>query len=295
MIAEQWLRGLARPLPQPLKNTVRRLLYHRRTALHPAMRGQGVVQDLYYWRCDGRVDTVMLVHNYFSVFFPDHDTATRGVITVYDRNGRRLGEEPVAVAPMATQKLRMSKLLATWGAAGDADAAEGTVVLQLDIPAGLRQALADRAEVFYFWHRFYIAFTTPAGQPAYVHCVDKTFVYPDRGSQPSRWYARRGRYWWAPEMPLNIGEYERFGVVMVNRAPQAASATLEVRDAGDRVRRWTQAIPPNGARSFTLTPSSLDGLQPAELSMRVRGMPTPFGRPIVFKEFPNGTISVMHC
>jgi len=96
-------------------------------------------------------------------------------------------------------------------------------------------------------------------------------------------------------MPLNIGDYTRFSVILINRTPDTSAVTLEVSDVEDRRRAWQREIPANGVRRFTITADDLAGLVPIELRMRIRGMPTPWGRPIVLKEFPSGVISVMHC
>ena len=290
------LMAAARRLPQPLKAAGKRWFFRGRHTGHPAMRGQGVVQDLYYWMCEpGRIDTVMLVHNFFSVFFPEHETATQGRVMVYDRDGRLLGECPVAVPSRGLQKLRMSQVLEAIGTPAAGRPAEGSVLFQLDVPAGLRERLAELSPSFFFWHRFYIAYVTPSGQPAYVHCVDKTFVFRDDGTPPDRWYTRRGRFAWAPEMPLNIREYARLSVIMINRSPEPAPVSVDVTDVDDRTRRWTQTIPPLGARRFPITPADVEGLHPVELRLTVRGMPTRWGRPVVLKEFANGSLSVMHC
>lgn len=289
------LRSIARRMPPPVKTLGKRLFFRHRHTGHPAMRKQGVVQDLYYWICDGRVDTVMLVHNYFSVFFPQHDTTTQGRVMIYDPNGHLLGAHPVAVKPRGLHKLRMSQVLPALGVPAEDRPQEGTVVFQLDLPPGLRQPLTSLSEAFYFWHRFYIAYVTPAGQPAYVHCVDKTFIFHDDGVPPSRWYPRAESFAWAPEMPLNIEDYARLSVLMINRAPTPAPVTLELSDVHDRRKDWTQTIPPLGVRRFVLTRQETAGLHPMELRMVVRGMPTRWGRPVVLKEFANGAMSVMHC
>jgi len=96
-------------------------------------------------------------------------------------------------------------------------------------------------------------------------------------------------------MPLNIDEYRRLSVILMNRTPRNARLTLNVEDPEDRVRQFTAVIPPNGVHRFVLTRDALRGLAPRALRMRVRGLPTTWARPVLFKEFENGAISTMHC
>ncbi len=289
------MRVVSRHLPKTTKAVVRRWLFKDQHWANPALRARGTVQDLYYWTCDARLDTVIVMHNYFSVFFPHLETRTDGMVHVYDRDGGLLGSRAVELPHQGFEKMRLSWLLERFGHAGLRAGSDGTILFNLRVPSEVQRAVAPQGERFYFWHRFYIAYTVSGGQPAFVHCVDKTYVFNDMETTPVRWYRRAGRYQWAPEMPLNITDYERFSVILMNRTPRHALVTLEVHDREDRSRVWRQEIPPDGVRRFELTAQLLSGLIPLELRMRIKGMPSPWGRPIVLKEFANGAISVMHC
>ena len=289
------MRTISRRIPKMTKAVVRRWLFKDQHWANPVLRARGTIQDLYYWRCDPRLDTVIVMHNYFSVFFPHLETRTDGTVYVYDQDGGLLGTRSVTLPHQGFEKMRLSCLLEQFGRAGSRAGSEGTILFNLRVPSQVQHAVAPHGERFYFWHRFYIAYTVSGGQPAFVHCVDKTYVFNDMGMTPVRWYRRAGQYPWAPEMPVNILDYERFSVILMNRAPRQALVTLEVHDREGRLRAWSQEIPPDGVRRFELTPQLLSGLTPFELRMRIKGMPSPWGRPIVLKEFANGAISVMHC
>ena len=82
---------------------------------------------------------------------------------------------------------------------------------------------------------------------------------------------------------------------MLNRTSGAADVTLTVLDNHDDSLKWNINIPAKGVRRFELDLKATSTLEPSELRMAVEGMPTRFGRPMVFKEFRNGAISAMHC
>ena len=71
--------------------------------------------------------------------------------------------------------------------------------------------------------------------------------------------------------------------------------TLTLSDVDDNSLLWEAQIPPKGVHRFEFDQEIAATLHPKELRMRVKGMATQFGRPVLFKEFSNGSISAMHC
>ena len=192
-------------------------------------------------------------------------------------------------------KLTLSRLLREWLPPAGAAPQFGTVLFTLEIPPAVLAALSGIRGPFYFWHRFYIEYITAGRQPAFVHCVDRTLIHRHGRRTPIRWYPRPQARDWTPEMPLNIDDYRRLHVILMNRTTRPARVTLTVEDARERARRWTADIPSDGVHRFELSPELLRGLEPRELRMRVSDLPTSWARPVLFKEFENGTISAMHC
>jgi hypothetical protein len=96
-------------------------------------------------------------------------------------------------------------------------------------------------------------------------------------------------------MPVDIESYKKLSVIMINRTSRKADVTLLLSDGADKTASWSAAIRPKGVGRFELTPENTSPLARTEMRMRIVGMPTRFGRPVVFKEFPNGAISAMHC
>ena len=290
-----WLRRLA---PSAAKDAARRLLL--RWQINPGrmdLTGRGTVHDLYFWMADGRVETNVLLNNFYSVFFPMLDTATTGSLTVLDADGRRLGRVESRVGHLGCVTFKVSQLLREWFPNGRAAPTEGTLLFDVALPEPVISALAHVQGAFYFWHRFYIEYVTrePVGQPAFVHCVDRTVIRRHGAHREKRWYTAAQPRDWSPEPPININDYRRLSVILMNRAPRAAAVTLTVTDSHDQTRAFTQTIPTHGVRRFLLTPERLQGLVPLGLRLRVVGMPTTWARPVLFKEFRNGTISTMHC
>ena len=88
--------AVASYLPRSMKSAARRLLFKNRHPAHLGLREFGAVQDLYYWVADGRLDTLVPVQNYFSVFYPKLDTATSGSLVVFDSQGVPVGRKEFA-------------------------------------------------------------------------------------------------------------------------------------------------------------------------------------------------------
>jgi hypothetical protein len=247
------------------------------------------VQDLYYWVADGDLDTLLQLQNYFSVFYPGLDTHTTGTVTLFDNFGHPLGVKRFELGSFSCAKMLVSSLLAEFGVP---DANQfGTLECHLAIPDEVLHTAAS----LYFFDRFYIGYTNSRGLPTFVHGVDRTHIYREDKPRSRLWYHPGEKQQWAPEIPVNIEDYRRFSVILINRTSRRSNTTLIVSDIDDRSMRWEASIEPRGVHRFELTMANTTGLAPSELRLRIERMPTRRGRPVVFKEFPNGAISVMHC
>lgn len=292
------MQRLVQALAQRVPVSVRRaggMLARRVSRVGLPAAGRGTVQDLYYWVADGRTETNLLLNNFYSVFFPTSQTGTHGAVTVFDASGQALGTADIAVGHLQCAKLTLSRLLRQWGQAGTAMPTFGSLLFTLEVPAAVLERLSSISGPCYFWHRFYIEYVSAASQPAFVHCVDKTMIVRHGHPTPMWWYRRPQARDWAPEMPLNIGDYRRLLVILINRTLRAARVTLTVEDERDQAERFNALIPARGVHRFELTQQRLRRLLARELRMRVTGIPTTWARPVLFKEFENGTISTMHC
>jgi len=294
MWVDQAAMAVAPYLPRRVKTLARQWLFKHRHPSHLGLKGVGVVQDLYYWVSDGRLDTLLPIQNFFSVFFPNQDTTTTGFLEIFSHAGKKLARKEFEVPHMGCLKLRLSNVLRENGLELEKDSGFGTLICNLSVPPQVRE-LVEKDQPFYFWDRFYIGYVNQVGQPTFVHGVDKTFIYHSGDQDPERWYLPARDYKWAPEIPVNIQDYEKFTVIVVNRVSKPKQVKLVVADTSDLRRDWEATIQPNGVHRFELTSSNTSGLNPEELRLRIEGMSTQWGRPLVFKEFASGAISVMHC
>jgi hypothetical protein len=273
--------------PRAVRRLARALLGRNELAALPP-GGLGVVEDLCYWVSDRRVDTVVPLHNYFSILFPDLETATTARVDLFDPRGRALVGKDIDLSEHALVTVRASDMVG-------ADVAEsfGALLCHIRIPAAVREFLAADA-AFHFWDRFYVSYVTRDGQPCFVHGVDKTYVAGDDGTRRT-FYPVGKVYSWRPEIPVDMRQYERLSVILINRTAAAAALTLTLSDPTDAARSWTAHVAPFGTHRFELDAASTEGLAHAELRLRVDGMPTRWGRPVIMKHFRNGAISAMHC
>jgi hypothetical protein len=293
MVNKRVLTKVAQRLPGPVRSLARAAYYRGAHWAHPAMRGFGTVQDLYYWVSDGNIDTLLLLQNYFSALYPHLDTKTKGMVYIHDENGNQLGSEAFELAHSGCARLRVSTLLKRFANAASPEF--GTLEVNIEIPKDVLSEIKNQPP-FYFWDRFYIGYTTARGQTCFVHGVDKTHIYREGKDQPQAdWYKQTKRLDWAPEIPVNINDYQKLSVVLINRTNLASEVELTILDCNDKTRSWEQTIPAKGVRRFELTPDSAVGLDPMELRLQVSGMTSQYGRPVLFKEFRNGAISAMHC
>ena len=292
LLQDKTLRAVASHLPERLKRLAKTVYFKGGHWAHPSLKGFGTVQDLYYWVVDDRLDSLLLLQNYFSAFYPQLQTETHGTVSLFDKDGQRLGVKEFSVGHNASTKIRVSSALEELGVSNSDGF--GTLEVHMAIPPAVLDHIQDQQSM-YFWDRFYMGYTTSRGQTFFTHGVDKTHIYREDGSDPIEWYKKPKGEEWAPEIPVDIEQYERFTVVMINRTTQPTNMTLFLSDAQDNSLNWSHRVPPKGVRRFELTKENTVGLDRVELRMRMKGMASQYGRPVVFKEFPNGAMSAMHC
>jgi hypothetical protein len=256
------------------------------------MKGFGTVQDLYYWVANGELDTLLILQNYFSALYPAVNTETDGTVSLYDQDGNPLGSLPFSIAHCGSARFRVSSLLEDLKS--PTGHTFGTLEVSIAIPQGVLNHIKDR-KPHYFWDRFYIAYVNGQGQTCFVHGVDRTHIQQVGNPEPIDWYQTPKDHQWAPEIPVDMDSYKKLSVIMINRTSSSSDITLTLSDNRDQSLSWSAEIPAKGVRRFELNKENTSGLETTELRMLVQGMPTQYGRPIVFKEFQNGTISAMHC
>ena len=293
MVTESILRKVATHLPSGLRSLAKRAYYGDRVLTHPDLKNYGTVQDLYYWVSDGDIDTILLLQNYFSALYPNLDTRTSGYIKVYDKDGQFLGQQGFDVPDRGGAKLRVSSLIKAFNATPMED--YGTLEVHIAIPKPVLQFIKGQQRALYFWDRFYITYVNAKGQTSFVHGVDKTHIYQEGQTTPKNWHAKSIDHEWAPEIPVDIDDYAQFSVVLLNRTPEASNVTVVVSDDKDDSLSWDAAIASKGAHRFDLNQDILAGLNPKNLRLRIKGMPSQYGRPVAFKKFRNGAFSAMHC
>lgn len=292
MIGPEAISVLKRYVPQGLSQGIQSTLQRFGMWDQPLLTERGVINDLYYWVADGHLDTLLPLQNYFSVFFPDLKTETRGTLFLYSCHGQKIGEIPFTLGANALYRLRVSDALQRLGA--KVPEGYGTLLCDLHIPEEVLRFLNPK-EPFYFWDRFYIGYLSPENQPCFVHGVDKTYILHSGRRELVPFYPTGKGYTWLPEIPVNIELYRRLWVILINRTRTSRRLTLTVSDRQDACRSWSHQIPPFGVHRFELDRTHTRGLDPEEMRLKVEGIPSRWGRPILFKQFPSGAISAMHC
>ena len=200
--------------------------------------------------------------------------------------------KPFSVPHCGSAKIRVSEFVSE--CQSNSNHTFGSLEVNIAIPDPVLDHVQDQ-HALYFWDRFYIGYSNKMGQMCFVHGVDKTQIYHHGASEPIDWYDAPKNYQWAPETPVDIDDYQRFNLIMLNRTSKPTNVTLTLADSNDVSLNWCAEIPPKGVHRFELSGEDTRPLAPSEIRMKVEGMPTQFGRPMVFKEFRNGAISAMHC
>ena len=280
-------------IPAPVKRRLRQLVTGGGHPSVPAVKGLGRATDIYVWIADGDIDTIIPLHNFFSTLFPALDTATEASLELFSSDGRPLGSTKVKVPQMGAPAIRVSELIAQFGAK---DSTFGSVIWDLKPPPQVKTQLAGRDEPFLLWDRSYIGYVGSEGQVSFVHGIDKARVITEKEASISWPMRAKDSFTAAPEIPLLLAETEWTDVILQNRSGIPRRMTLEVRDTKGDSREWAADLARYGTNRFRLDPTELGDLDLAEpVRLRMSGLPTRYGRAVIFKRFASGAISAMHC
>jgi hypothetical protein len=287
-IVGQVARRALHALPLTLQDRLRVLAGR---PVDPRFGRVGTTLDLYYWLVEDDIDTLVPIENYFSVFFPDLDTATTAEVRVLDRDGKHLGGTTVSVGHMAVPTVQVSSLVDKIDRP-----AYGNLTWHLAVPEAVRAALVEAGTPMLFWDRSYIGYAGVGGVAAFVHGVDKTEVVTETGQRRPWPMGASDSFVARPELPVRLDDYERIDVVLQNRALAARSVSLTATDEVGRVVEHCEVIPPLGVRRVEIDRAWAAGLDVGgSLRLGIEGLPTRFGRPLVMKRFAPGVFSLMHC
>jgi hypothetical protein len=280
-------------VPLPVKQRIKEWLIAGGHPAVPEVKGLARVLDMYVWIADGKIDTIIPIHNYFSVLFPDLDTRTQAHVELFGAQGDKLGETDIPVPQMATPTVSVLALLQKLGIAGQTF---GNLVWDLHTPEPVRRQLAATNEPFLLWDRSYIGYVGSDGQTSFVHGIDKTWVVKEDEARIPWPMRKSDRFTASPEIPLMLAETTSTEILVQNRAAAARTINLSAHDQSGQSRSWSASVPARGAHRFVMIPGELKGLNLTQpLTLRVEGLPTRYGRAIVFRRFTSGAISAMHC
>lgn len=281
-----------RLVPVSAKDAVKRML--GRTPPTAEFHGVATTVDLYVWLVGGSMDTIVPLHNWYSVFFPTHQTDTVATVTVLDERGEQLASTRVDVPALAAPTVSVAGLLAEHGITTDGPLRCGAITWHLEAPADLHEHVLDGGKRFLFWDRSYIGYRGAGDHISWVHGVDKHAVV-GAGSSTVPWPLTPGPFTSSPEIPVDLRSCERFDVIVQNRDSRERHPTLVVSDARGSSIELTSTVAARGVHRFSLSGAcdELDTSTP--LRLRVNDLPTRYGRPIVLRGFTGGTFSLMHC
>lgn len=257
----------------------------------PQFRHFGTINELYLWRLDRSIDTVVPMQNYFSFLFPELDTATSGTLWVHDRRGREIAKRDFALAQAGLHTVRLSEI-------ADRALEYGTLMWHIRMPDSVAAQDEVRRNLVYFTDRGYLCYEKAPNQPCFVHGVDRYAVFQKQdGERHGLFYPQTGRSRaWLAEFPLRPGMQEEVEIVLINRSPATRQYSVTVhRYGGAEIHRANVDVEPRGVALAQLDAGILARLEGGDGYFRVDGIPTQWGRPAIMRHFAGGALSAMHC
>jgi hypothetical protein len=257
----------------------------------PQFRDYGTINELYLWRLDRDIDTVVPMQNYFSFLFPELDTATSGTLWIHDRRGLEVARRDFALPRAGIHLARISEIV-------DRTLEYGTLMWHIRMPDSVAAQDAVRQNLVYFTDRGYLCYEKAPNQPCFVHGVDRYAVFQKQDSERyGLFYPETGRSRaWLAEFPLRHGMQEEIEIVLLNRSsvPRQFSVTVH-QNGGREIHRAQPIVDPRGVALASVNADIFARLDGRDGYFLVDGIPTQWGRPAIMRHFAGGAMSAMHC
>lgn len=172
------------------------------------------------------------LQNFYSTFWPQVREQAVAHILVHDDRGQRQGSARRAIPPFGSLFLEISELLGEIGS----DAAEGTVAIDLEPPAGVRAQFhelpsAEEAEIK---TPFWMAYYDDTENYMYVHSIDTLGGEVFGASPLLRWSMTRSVGLGAPWHSWRLLDAERLSdlqIVCINHSPELRATLVGVYSA----------------------------------------------------------------
>jgi hypothetical protein len=242
------------------------------------------------------------LQNFYSTFWPQVREPAVAHLVVHDAQGKPQGDARREIPPFGSLFLEVSELLAEIGS----DAAEGTVAIDLEPPAGVRAQFhelpsAEEAEVK---TPFWMAYYDDTENYMYVHSIDTRGGEVFGASRLLRWAMTRhvgtGERWHSWRL-LEVERLSDLQVVCINHSPEPRSTVVGVYSADTSIALYEQPV--------SLAPRALARVRvPAEELATCRSrhpeipharigldpLLTPNGKPYVIMRYAGGPPSLHH-
>lgn len=276
-----------------VKHKIKKMLPYRFQEKNPALRKYGTVQDLCFWRIDQGIDTVLLIQNFYSIYYPHLNTKTRVSIRCYDSRGEILCQNTYPLETRETKRISVRDLLSSV----PLSESYGTLMWHIALPEEVASQKECADNHAYFTDRGYISYEKLNSQACFVHGIDRYAVFQKTDfDEFSHYYSPSSSFSWNGEIPISIElGCEKLDVLTINRTSKHAEISLDLLDnASNTIQSWNENVAPRGAFLKSIEKDVIESFA-APGSIRIRGVPTEWSRMIIMRHFQGDAISVMHC
>ncbi len=255
----------------------------------------------YFIEADGLHSRIHL-QNFYSTFWPEVNERAVAQILVYDHAGQPQGSVRRAIAPFGCLFLEVSELLAEL----DSRAGEGTVAIDLEPPAGVRERFRDLpcTEEAEIKTPFWMAYYDRSEDYMYVHSIEMLGGEIFGAPRLLRWSMTRqvpeGERWRSWRL-LEAERLSDLQVVCINHSPEPRSTVVGVYSPDTSTALYERALQlgPRALKRVRVPSEELAawGTRHPEvrhLRIGVDPLLTANGKPYVIMRYAEGPPSLHH-
>jgi hypothetical protein len=255
----------------------------------------------YFIESDGLHSRVHL-QNFWSTFWPQVDEPAVAHVQLFGADGTRLGQLDRPVGRFSSLFLEVRDLLAELGA----DAAEGTVAIDLEPPAGVRREFGDvpKPESVEVKTPFWMAYYDAGENYMYVHSIEQlhgeSYGAPSLLTRSMDRHIPEGETWRSWRL-LEVEDLSELQIVAINHAPTPRATTVGVypANAGEALFETRLEFAPRQLHRVRVPADALAGWRDrvSEVPLARVGLDpllTGNGKPYVLMRYGDGPLSLHH-
>lgn len=250
---------------------------------------------LHYWTLREGAQSLICLHNFFSILAPETRLPCRAFIRLYDADGRKVASTSLDLPPRGSRMLDVGVILRSVSGSANGPL-EGSLELDVAPPGDFSLVAGEPGALSVSSSYFYMLYRSPRGMLTTVHAIERGPTYRGVPAPLGSLLGLRTRALagsWRSKRAISAANLGEIRTVAINHAsgPREMHLGLKRGPAGPVVAETSRRVPSLGLLVLEhLVPEPHGG----DYVVFSRALATPNSKPYVWVRYGSGPMSMHH-